>query len=148
MPGVCPTMLLPPALAFPNVGVEPAVLPSWLEGVPVMLGEGVVGVGVAPNGVVVIVPGVVVTVPGAVVAAVPGAVAAAPGAATPAPGAAAPAPAAPPTWASAGTAARVAASKSGKRIASMEIPFVARLSRGNHASFVPAGKRQALENPR
>src|SRR5262249_38604578 len=71
------------------VGVEPTKLPYWLGGVPVML-----GVGVVAKGEVVPVPGVVVT---------------APGAAAPAP------PAAPPTWASAGNAARLAASKSGKR---------------------------------
>jgi hypothetical protein len=88
-------MLLPPALELPSVGVEPTVLPSWLGGVPVMLGMGV------PTA-----PGVVPTAPGAVAAA-PGVVAAAPGAAAPAPGA--------PTWASAGNVARVAASRSGKR---------------------------------
>src|SRR3954468_18278166 len=52
MPGVWPTMLLPPALELPSVGVEPTVLPSWLGGVPVMLGV---------VGEVVVIPGVVVT---------------------------------------------------------------------------------------
>jgi hypothetical protein len=96
MLGVSPTTLLP-ALELPKVGVEPMVVPTWLCGVPVMLGGGVTA-----NGDVVTAPGVVVTAPGVV--------AAAPGAAAPAPGA--------PTWASAGSAARVAASKSGKRSAS------------------------------
>jgi hypothetical protein len=86
MLGVWPTTL-PPALELPSVGVEPMVVPSWLGGVPVTLGVGV-------------------TAKGDVVAA-PGVVAAAPGVAAPAPGA--------PTWASAGSVARVAASKSGKR---------------------------------
>jgi pyruvate/2-oxoglutarate dehydrogenase complex dihydrolipoamide acyltransferase (E2) component len=86
MLGVSPTTLLP-ALELPEAGVEPMAVPSWLCGVPVML-----GVGVTAKGDVVWVPGVV---------------AAAPGAPAPAPGA--------PTWASAGSAARVAASKSGKR---------------------------------
>src|SRR6266850_1784340 len=75
MLGVSPTMLLPP-LALPSVGVEPTVLPSWLCGVPVML-----GVGVTPNGEVVTVPGVVgevVAIPGVVVTA-PGVVPTAPG---------------------------------------------------------------------
>src|SRR3954468_13191425 len=105
MLGVWPVMLLPPALELPSVGVEPTVLPSWLGGVPVML-----GVGVTPNGEVVTAPGVVPTAPGVV--------AAAPGAAAPAPGA--------PNWASAGNVARVAASRSGKRSRSSigEISFL------------------------
>jgi hypothetical protein len=107
MLGVSPTILLPPALELPSVGVEPTVLPSWLCGVPVMLGLGVTA------------PGVVPTAPGVVVAAAPGAVVAAPGAAAPAPGA--------PTWESAGNAARAAASRSGRRTgSSMEVSFIAR----------------------
>jgi len=90
--GVRPTMLLPELALSPRPGAGPTVLPSWLGGVPVMLGVGVTGV--------------VVTAPG-VVPTAPGVVAAAPGAAAPAPGA--------PTWASAGNVARVAASRSGRR---------------------------------
>ena len=96
MLGVWPTMLLPELALSPRPGAGPTLLPSWLGGVPVMLGMGV------PTA-----PGVVPTAPG-VVAAAPGVVAAAPGAAAaPAPGV--------PTWASAGNVARVAASRSGKR---------------------------------
>jgi hypothetical protein len=90
MPGVCPTALLPELALSPRPGAGPTALPNWLGGVPVMLG---VGVPTAPG----------------VVPAAPGVVAAAPGAAAPAP------PAAPPTWESAGNAARLAASTSGKR---------------------------------
>jgi len=95
MLGVWPTTLLPELALSPRPGAGPTVLPSWLGGVPVMLGMGV------PTA-----PGVVPAAPG-VVAAAPGVVAAAPGAAAP--------PAGAPTWASAGSVARVAASRSGKR---------------------------------
>jgi hypothetical protein len=88
MLGAEPAMLLPELALSPRPGAGPTVLPSWLGGVPVMLGMGVP------------------TAPG-VVAAAPGVVAAAPGAAAPAPGA--------PTWASAGNAARATASRSGRR---------------------------------
>ena len=97
MLGAGPTTLLPELALSPRPGAGPTVLPNWLGGVPVML-----GVGVTPNGEVVTAPGVVgevVATPGVVVTA-PGAVATPPGA---------------PTWASAGNAARVAASRSGKR---------------------------------
>ena len=49
--GAGPTTLLPP-LALSSAGVEPTLLPSWLGGVPVMLGAGV-----AAYGVVVAAPG-------------------------------------------------------------------------------------------
>src|SRR4029077_6412215 len=55
MLGVWPTMLLPELALSPRPGAGPTVLPSWLDGVPVMLG---VGVPTAP-GVVPTVPGVV-----------------------------------------------------------------------------------------
>ncbi|HEY1290475.1 MAG TPA: hypothetical protein VGF58_19255 [Burkholderiales bacterium] len=114
IPGVEPTTLLPVLALPPMVGVEPMVLPTGLGGVPVMLGVGVVAKGemVCTPGVVgdvVPIPGVVVTAPGVVPTMPPGVAAAAPGAAAPAP------PAAPPTWESAGNAARLAASKRGKR---------------------------------
>jgi hypothetical protein len=70
---------------------------------------GVVGDVVPIPGVVVTAPGVVPIAPGVVPTMPPGVAAAAPGAAAPAP------PAAPPTWESAGNAARLAASKRGKR---------------------------------
>lgn len=95
MLGAEPAMLLPELALSPRPGAGPTVLPSWLGGVPVMLGVGDV----------VVIPGVVVTAPG-VVATPPGAVAAAPGAA---------APAGAPTWESAGNAARATASRSGRR---------------------------------
>jgi hypothetical protein len=113
MLGVWPTMLLP-ALELPSPGVEPTVLPSWLCGVPVMLGAGVTA------------PGVVDT---------------APGAAAPAPGA--------PTWASAGNAARVAASRSGKRSRSSIGGNLLsnELSTDNHARFVPTKRGKMPPSP-
>src|SRR3954471_191138 len=57
MLGGWPAMLLP-ALELSSVGAEPMVVPSWLGGVPVML-----GVGVTAKGDVVAAPGVVVTAP-------------------------------------------------------------------------------------
>jgi len=94
MLGAEPAMLLPELALSPRPGAGPTVLPSWLGGVPVMLGAGV-----TPNGVVVTAPGVVVTAPGVV--------AAAPGAAAPAPGA--------PTWARAGKAASSERNTNGAR---------------------------------
>lgn len=130
MPGVWPTMLLPPALELPSVGVEPTVLPSWLGGVPVMLGiVGEVGV----------IPGVVVTTPG-VVPTAPGVAAAAPGAAAPALGA--------PTWASAGNVARATPSRSGKRSrSSMGNLLSNELSMDNHARFVPTKRAKMPPSP-
>ena len=43
MLGVRPTMLLPELALSPRPGAGPTVLPSWLGGVPVMLGVGVRG---------------------------------------------------------------------------------------------------------
>jgi hypothetical protein len=45
MPGAEPTTLLPVLALPPMVGVEPTMLPTWLGGVPVMLGVGVVAKG-------------------------------------------------------------------------------------------------------
>jgi len=45
IPGVEPTTLLPVLALPPMVGVVPMVLPTWLCGVPVMLGLGVVAKG-------------------------------------------------------------------------------------------------------
>src|SRR5262249_33267120 len=126
MLGVVPMMVLPVLALPPIVGVEPTMLPTWLCGVPVMLGVGVVAKGevvctpgvvgdvVTIPGVEVTTPGVVPTIPPGVVPAAPGVAAAPPGLVAAAPGAA-PAPAAPPTWESAGNAARLAASNRGKR---------------------------------
>jgi hypothetical protein len=133
-PGAGPTVL-PGAGPTVLPGAGPTVLPSWLGGVPVMLGMGVpTAPGVAPTA-----PGVAAAAPG-VVAAAPGVVAAAPGAA-PAPGA--------PTWASAGNAARVAASRSGKRSRSSmgEISFLNELSMDKHARFVPTKRVRMPPSP-
>jgi hypothetical protein len=45
LPGAEPTTLLPVLALPPMVGVEPTMLPTWLGGVPVMLGVGVVAKG-------------------------------------------------------------------------------------------------------
>src|SRR4051794_11878614 len=63
MPGVWPTMLLPPALELPSVGVEPTVLPIWLGGGAGVVGG--VGGGVVVSGGGGTAPGVVGAAPGA-----------------------------------------------------------------------------------